>query len=136
MNLWLEIFVVLELDRKAQCELMLLAHSGEVGRAEANEVLWEILSAWALDHEYLDLSSKVSSLVKRARRNFDRPPRDHRDREWWSWECLRVPRHPHFGPRGAPRWGEFAIARGPRGEPLPPPNCWVVARPASPWQTQ
>ena len=38
----------LELDRKAQADLLLLAHPGLAGCCEANEILWELLTMWAL----------------------------------------------------------------------------------------
>ena len=56
----LEIFNVLELDKKARVDLMLLYHSGLPGRTSANKVLWMLLSEWALDPTYEDLSHKVS----------------------------------------------------------------------------
>ena len=123
LRLWMEIFETLELDRKSIVDIMILAHSGEVGRAEANEVLWEILSVWALKDDYMDLSHKVSSLVNRARRNIDRPPRGHRDLEWWQWSCYWEPRAPHWGPRAAPAPGARVLT-GHGGEPLQPPLCW------------
>ena len=61
---------------------MLLAQSGLVGRTYANKILWSLLSNWALDPTYEDLSHKVSSEVGWARRNFDRPPRGNRDLKW------------------------------------------------------
>ena len=39
LGLWSEIFMTLELDRKASADLMLLVHEGEAGRCEANEIL-------------------------------------------------------------------------------------------------
>ena len=78
LHLWQEIFMTLELDRKAQGDLMLLAHEGLVGRSEANEILWELLSVWALKPEYEDLSHKVTNMVYIARKNLDRPPRTTR----------------------------------------------------------
>ena len=39
LDTWQCIFVYLGLDRKAIVDMMLLAHSGEPGRAEANEIM-------------------------------------------------------------------------------------------------
>eukprot|EP00972_Heterocapsa_arctica_P099118 14627674-Heterocapsa_arctica.AAC.1 len=64
---WIVIFEFLEFDRKAVMDLMLLAHSGLVGRSRADQVLWEVLSVWALKPSYYDLSHKVSHLVTMAR---------------------------------------------------------------------
>eukprot|EP00972_Heterocapsa_arctica_P100031 14751086-Heterocapsa_arctica.AAC.1 len=44
LKMWHLIFEWLELDRKSVMDLMTLAHSGLVGRAEANRLLWELLS--------------------------------------------------------------------------------------------
>ena len=52
LELWLQIFKFLELDRKSQRDLLLLAQSGLVGRTMANKVLWELCSHWALDPTY------------------------------------------------------------------------------------
>ena len=62
-RMWWEIFQVLELDRKSQLDLLMLAQSGRVRRAYANKILWGLLSGWALEGEYKDLSNKVSSDV-------------------------------------------------------------------------
>ena len=102
-RLWHEIFMTLELDRKAQGDLMLLAHEGLVGRSEANEILWELLSVWALRPEYEDLSHKVTNMVYIARRNLDRPPKEHEDRGRWRWQKYYVPRHPQWGPTAVPQ---------------------------------
>ena len=123
---WNLIFLVLELDRKAQLDLMLLAHTGLAGRAEANEILWDLLSIWALKDDYLDLSHKVTSMVGRARRNLDRPPRNHPDREWWTWTCYWEPRRPSWSPRAVP--DHYEVITGPNGEPLAPPACFGYAR--------
>ena len=64
--LW--IFWCFELDRKAQMDLMLLARQGEVGRCEANAILWNLFSVWALNLDYQDLSNKTSSMVTVAHR--------------------------------------------------------------------
>ena len=38
--MWIEILRTLELDKKAQADLFLLAQQGHAGRTEANEILW------------------------------------------------------------------------------------------------
>ena len=67
----LGIFWCFELDRKAQMDVMLLAHQGEVGRCEANAILWNLFSVWALNLDYQDLSNKTSSMVTVANRRVD-----------------------------------------------------------------
>ena len=127
LSKWLLIFRVLELDRKAMVDFMLLAQSGLVGRTYANKLLWKLLSNWALDPAYEDLSHKVSSEVGWARRNFDRPPRDHKDLQWWRWSAYDGPgRSRQFSPLEVPR-GEWDLKSGPGGMPLPPPECWSTA---------
>ena len=132
-RLWALIFKALELDQKACGGIMLLAHSGEAGRAEANEVLWELLSYWGLKPEYEDLSHKASNLVGLHRRNIDRPPWAHQDMRWWRWACYYVPRQPRWGPLAAPRGEDRAprVNTGTGGQPLEPPDCW--APPADSW---
>ena len=44
LSRWMDLFELLELDDKAQKDLMLLVHLSEAGRAEANEILWTLLS--------------------------------------------------------------------------------------------
>ena len=126
LKIWIQIFVTLELDRKSQVDLLLLAQSGEAGRAEANEILWELLSVWALKPEYEDLSHKLTALVGKARKSIDRPPRNHRDLAWWRWSCYWEPRHKQWAPSAVPR-GPLRVITGPGGEPLPPPHCWAQA---------
>lgn len=123
---WLNIMRFLELDKKARLDLLLLAQSGIVGRTQANKLLWNLLSNWALDPTYEDLSHKVSSEVGWARRTFDRPPRGHKDLGWWRWSCYDAPKwHKKWSPLEVPR-GHWDLVRGLGGEPLPPPLCWGV----------
>ena len=72
LRLWHLIFMVLELNKNAQKDLLLLAQSGLVGRAMANKALWDLCSHWALDPAYEDVSHKASWEVAWARRAFDR----------------------------------------------------------------
>ena len=122
LEFWLKIFLALELDRKAQRDLLLLAHSGICGRAEANEVLWKTLAIWALRPEYEDLSHRVSHMVGEARMWLDRPPSGNEDLRTWRWANYSRPRHEHFSPLAVPP--AFTVLTGPGGEPLPPPRCW------------
>ena len=120
---WIEILQSLELDAKAMWDLMLLAHQGEAGRAEANEILWVLLSDVALDPEYRDMPNKTSTLVGKARKHLDRPPRRHDDKNFWTWSHYWEPRNPAFAPSAVPR-GAFGIFTTVDGRPLLPPQCW------------
>ena len=82
---WLKVLKLLELDNKAKRDLFLMAQSGPVGRAQANKVLWKTLTGPALEPDYPDLSNLVTHEVYKARKTFDRPPRQNPDLEWWSW---------------------------------------------------
>ena len=108
--------------------MFLLAHSGLVGRTVANEILWKILSWWALDPRYEDLSHKMSSFCNWARRRFERPPRNHQDLWWWSWRCYEVPDRNQWSPLEVPRV-PWSLREGDDGRPLPPPECWNVDPP-------
>ena len=125
-----EIFNVLELDRKARVELMLLYHSGLPGRTSANKVLWNLLSDWALDPTYEDLSHKVSSEVPKIRRTFDRPPWNHRDLAMWPWRNYAEPLHRNWKwiakavPPRAFHDPPLVLVVGPGGPPLEPAECW------------
>ena len=124
MTLLLNIFLVLELDKKAQLDLMLLAQSGLPGKCCCfNELLWRLLSRWAVDPTYQDLSHKVSSEVNWIRRTFDRPPRGHRDLWWGRWSAYDVPGNAKWSPLTAPT-GAYTVRTGPGGLPLEPPDCW------------
>ena len=126
MTLWADIFECLELDRKSQMDLLLLAHLGLAGRSEANKILWDLLSYWGLDRRYRDLSHKASSLVNQSRRKLDRPPKNHRDRGWWTWSAYNVPRPEvfEFSPMAAPTGSCSTPVLGLDGVPQPPPRCW------------
>ena len=123
MCVWHDIMMHLELDRKATVDIMLLAQLGVAGRAAANEVLWELLTVWALNPEYLDLSHKCTSLVYLQRKTIDRPPGHHRDLGNWRWDRYIVPRNPHFDPRAVPP-APYSMITGSNGEILPPPQCF------------
>ena len=118
---WLEIMQTLELDRKAQVDLFLLAHQGPAGRSEANEILWDMLPNMALTPEYKDLSSKTSAMVGTARRYLDMPPWRHGDRPYWTWSNYWVPHNKAFDPARVPR-GNFTVATRPGGRPISPPH--------------
>ena len=128
LNLWKEIFKFLELDAKSRRDLLLLAQSGEVGRAHANKIMWKLLSEWALEDEYRGLSNKVTSEVRWARSTFDRPPAGHHDLRWWRWSYLETLNWNlwFFGPRAKPE-GRWDVHTGEGGAPLPPPQCWGSA---------
>ncbi len=120
------IFKVLELDRKAKVDFMLLYHTGIVGRTCANKILWQLLSTWATDGRYRDLSNKVSKEVKHMRQNFERPPKGHRDFKTWSWKHLEE-NHPHmvkWSPLSVPK-NTVGVLVGEGGLPLRPPACWI-----------
>ena len=71
MQTWIDIFVLLEVDLKAQTELRRLAQSGLDGRTCANKIMWDRLSSWALPPAYQDLSHKISSAFQQMRRLSD-----------------------------------------------------------------
>ena len=125
LDLWYLIFKVLELDQKAQLDLMLLSHSGHIGRGQANKIMWDLMSDWALCPTYADLSHKVSSQVGWVRRYFDRPPVGHKDLAWWTWDAYDVPvkSMKPWCPMNPPK-GKWDLRMGPGGEPYPPPYCW------------
>ena len=129
-RLWLEVLWVLEIDNKGIADLFLLAHAGEAGRAEANEVLWNLLTVDALDPEYLDLSHLLTSRVHGARQHFERPPKTHRDRGAWNWDRYYEVRSRNCSSLTAPtRRGEYLPDERhhrtlPGGVPVPPPDCW------------
>ena len=60
---WRGLFRMLELDRRSQRDLWLLAQSGVVGRTYFNMLMWEILSVSAAAPDYEDLSHLVSNKV-------------------------------------------------------------------------
>ena len=125
-RLWWEIMQVLELDKKAQLDMMVLAQSGPVGRCHANKIMWDLMSSWATVRTYQDLSNKVSSEVGWARRNFDRPPKGHQDLSWWTWKAYKEPlqKFDHYSPLHAEWASDKYIKIGTGGEPIPPPKCW------------
>ena len=123
---WFMVLKLLELDNKAMRDLFLLAQAGLVGRAHANKVLWTVLSGPALDPDYPDMSNLVTSLVYKARKNFDRPPREHRDLSWWSWSCYTTlyKKDQKWSPINVPVTSSWQVVTGEGGKPLPPPACW------------
>ena len=136
---WLCVMDLVDLDRRARVDLMLLAQAGLPGRTEANKILWSLMAEWAVDPSYRDLSAKVTSACGRARLKFDRPPRNHWDNTWWGWShytdgCNNDPYCPKnipdsvgvpCGPQEA--W-QMVPQLGPHGEPQPPPWAWKQVR--------
>ena len=123
---WFYMMQMLELDRKVKMELFLLCQSGKVGRAYANKILFETLSCEALQKPYRTLSNLVSVKIKKARRLFDRPPREANDLRWWVWSCYVDVTYDNLGvwsPDAVPAELEF-IRVGDGRQPLKPPQCW------------
>ena len=125
MKKWMEILAVLEVDKKAMTSLFLLAQDGRVGRGHANHIMWTILSKYAVDPAYQDLSNIIVHLINKHRLDYDRPPREHKDLKWWSWTCYErlYSKDSAFAPDQVPR-GRWYIREGPGDLPLPPPQCW------------
>ena len=131
---WLYVMEVLELDRRARVDLLLLAQSGLPGRCEANRILWHLMAEWALEDSYRDLSSKVTNQVSQARKKFDRPPNWHPELLDWSWAFytdgrLNDPWNPKTVPDvNAPCGpGDAWQNLGQYGESIQPPLCWQMA---------
>ncbi len=127
----MDICDVLELDRKARIDFILLYQSGHPGRTLANKIMWDLLSQCALDGEYLDLSNKVSSECYNARRKFDRPPEWHPDVSWWNWKFMFEVEEDdkRWSPTVVPE-GDYELYTDAGGVPRPPPRCWRPSRPA------
>ena len=131
VSAWQVALEILELDREAIEDIFLLVAQGDPGRAEANEILWTLLAELSLaDPPHRDLSRKCSSMVTDARKRIDRPPRDHRDRQWWSWKKAIYPRDPVWAAAAVPR--DPRLLTGPGGVPLRPPACWAPPPPPAP----
>ena len=123
------IFKVFELDRNARVDFMLLYHIGLVGRTCANKVLWMLLSAWATDGRYRDLSNKVSQMVNLMRQTFERHQKDHPDLERWSWKRFEEnrPDMVKWSPLSVPKNArDDKVLTGKGGLPLRPPECWIL----------
>ena len=72
-KLYYKVLRILDLDEFSMRGFFLLLHSGMVGRAAANKLLWDVLSMWALDDPQEDLSNMVTREVNVGRRVFDIP---------------------------------------------------------------
>ena len=125
---WFKVLKLLELDNKAKRDLLMMAQSGPVGRAQANKVLWKTLTGPALEPDYPDLSNLVTHEVYKARKTFDRPPRQNPDLERWSWSS-----YTQLAPQDL-KWCASEVPRrawrrqlGEGGKPLAPPACWGPA---------
>ena len=122
-DLWLEIMLVVELDRKSAMDLILLAQSGAIGRAAANKIMWLLMTDWALDRDHPNLSKRVTAAVRKARERFDMP----KNRAWtidgvpWSWELLETIPHDlqYWSPLSVPRneFGYWTVQVGSDGRP-------------------
>ena len=78
------LFNLLELDWHAQWCLVSLHASGLPGAGHFAHVMWNLLKKQACKEPYEDLSAFVTNQVKLARKRFDQPPKDHKDRDLWG----------------------------------------------------
>ena len=128
-KLWYKVLRMLDLDEFSMRGFFLLLHSGMVGRAAANKLLWDVLSMWALDDPQQDLSHLVTHEVNVARRAFDIPMMGLMESTGWSWDRMRNSDEPReaFRPEVVPVHGEHWELRMDRGNqvPLPPPACFL-----------
>jgi hypothetical protein len=134
LELWEDIWTLLELDADSWMDLMILVHQGPVGRSEANMILWKVLTELATTREYRNLSRKVSSLIGASRRVIDRPPGGHAGLSGWSYKKALHPRFPEFLSWRVP--DDPQLTMEPSGAPLRPPFCFgpPPAPPAVPQQ--
>ena len=117
---------MLDIDEKSMIDMFLLLHSGEVGRASANKLLWDCLSSWALCGDpHKDISNLVTHEVGVARRVFDFPKAGMNDA--WNWDHMRLSdetREP-FRRDVVPQQGEhWTLAKDLGDAPMPPPCCF------------
>ena len=128
LDLTKKLYVALELDEKAIMDLMLLAQSGEVGRAEYNYLVWKLITEIAIEPPYKDLSHKVSQMALIARGHFDRPPAQNWGlRAEWGWSYLMKPRFWDWSPCAVPDEylrGDEQVLTGEGGMPFEPPWCY------------
>lgn len=130
LELWKDIWCLLELDADSWMDLMLLTHQGPVGRSEANKILWDLLTRYAVTSEFKNLSRKASSLMSASRRAIDRPPDNHRDLDMWTWRKALDARYPEFLASTVPADPRVVTEEG--GVPRPPPGCWQPPPPPPP----
>ena len=105
-DLWLEIMMVIELDRKSAMDLLLLAQSGVIGRASANKIMWTLMTDWALDRAHPNLSRRVTMAVRSARERFDQPRSGYTsDGYQWTWDTLQTAPHDlrYWSPTSVPQ---------------------------------
>ena len=126
-RLWYKVLRMLDLDEKSMRGFFMLLHSGSVGRAAANKLLWNILSTWALDDPQKDISHMVTKEVGVARRVFDLPREDLMETTGWSWDRMRNSDETReaFRPKVVPTKGDHWELRADLEHvPLPPPGCF------------
>ena len=72
------------------------------------------------------MSHLVTSKVMQARKQFDRPPREHEDLHWWTWQHLQnlSDRDMPWAPTSGPETMLEFLNTGPGQLPLPPPKCY------------
>ena len=68
----------------------------------------------------------MTTLVGAARRSFERPPWDHRDRQVWAWHLYSEPRYVDSAPETARQFLGHPIRIADNGVPLRPPNLWIL----------
>ena len=124
LELWKDIAHLLEFDAKTWNGLMLLVHQGVAGRAEANKLLWDLLTSLCLiDH--VQINNKTISNIGVVRKIIDRPPEGHYDMKTWTYLRAIAPRPStvNFAAEMVPE--RPCVITAPGGGPLIPPHCWI-----------
>ena len=86
--------------------------------------MWNLLSSWALQEHYPDLSSMVSAAVGLARKKIDRPPMTHPNFQNWHWQKYWVPRSSRFSPLQVPPGAYVVNVEG--EAPVAPLKCFQI----------
>ena len=124
LELWKDIAHLLEFDATTWNGLMLLVHQGVAGRAEANKLLWDLLTSLCLiDH--VQNNNKTISIIGAVRKIIDRPPDGHVDMMTWTYLRAIEPRPSAmcFAAEMVPE--RPCVITAPGGGPLIPPHCWI-----------
>ena len=124
LETWKDIAHLLEFDAMTWNGLMLLVHQGVAGRAEANKLLWDLLTSLCLvDHN--QINRLTISNIGAVRKVIDRPPDNHYDMKSWTYLRAIEPRPSAmcFAAEMVPE-GPCVIT-APGGAPLHPPHCWI-----------
>lgn len=123
-QMWMQAMRLCQMEKGLGHDLIHLRNSGLAGRAQANEILWDILyHNMQTSSDRHDTNQKLSKILHATKHLMHIEP-IRPDIHSWIVHFKDQPRNQMFSPLAVPREFVIDVWVSDTGEPLRPPACW------------